>query len=211
VNVADNGAISFDAPLQQLEAALDGDMVSVSATLADGRPLPVWLKFNGDTGQFAGLVPENIATGSLGGDLGTPNRPHDPNVPAQLQQTITIEVVARDSRGNVAVTQFTVDLAAQPPHHNDKHGWNRLPGDGHDRIFDLALAADRTVRAADHAPSHHAWGFHAERSSSDRADAAAPVGRVGLSDQIRRHGWNAAASERLALLESLKQGLAPWR
>jgi len=211
VNVADNGAINFDLPLERLEAALDGDVVSVSATLADGRPLPVWLKFNGDTGQFAGLVPENIATGSLGGDAGNPNRPHDPNVPAQLRQTITIEVVARDSRGNVAITQFTVDLAAQPQHRNDKHGWNRLPGAGHDRILDLALVPDPLVRAADHAPWHHAAAFNAERISAARADGAAPVGRAGLSDQIRSHGWNAAVTERLALLESLKQGLAPWR
>ena len=53
--VADNGSIGFDLALNQLEAALGGDVVSVTATLANGQPLPAWLAFlNADTGQFVG-------------------------------------------------------------------------------------------------------------------------------------------------------------
>ena len=67
------------------------------------------------------------------------------------------------------------------------------------------------MRAADEAPWHHAPAFNAERIIAGRADDAAPVGRAGFSDQIKTHGWNAAATERMALLESLKQGLAQRR
>ena len=78
--VADNGTIDFDLPLNQLEAALGGDVASVTATLANGQPLPAWLQFNHDTGQFAGLVPDdnNVATGSIEPDGGIPGQAHDP-------------------------------------------------------------------------------------------------------------------------------------
>ena len=74
--VADNGTIDFDLPLNQLEAALGGDVASVTATLANGQPLPAWLQFNHNTGQFAGLVPDdnNVATGSIEPDGGIPGR-----------------------------------------------------------------------------------------------------------------------------------------
>jgi hypothetical protein len=224
--LSNNGAISFNLPLIPLEAALDGDVVAVTATLADGKPLPAWLQFNGDTGQFAGLLPDDIATGSTGagGNGGITGYGQDPNAPQMLGQPITIEVVARDSNGNLAITDFTIDLSTLKPHGNEKHGWNVPPDDGtvdpfaahrqsRDHVIDLAgLAAPRDV-APLHAMDHVLWhdasaggGAHGHHSHDP-----APAGRAGLSDQIRSLGWHAATAERTALLASLRQGVAGWR
>jgi hypothetical protein len=200
--VADNGSIDFDLPLQQLAAALDGDVVSVTATLADGKPLPAWLQFNSDTGQFAGLVPDDIATGSIGPDGGFDRgAPHGLGSP--VSPVITVEIVARDSRGNLAVTEFTIDLSTQTQHNTDKHGWNLLPPGPH-RDLALPHAMDRVLW-------HAAPALDADRVHADRGPDHAPAGRAGFSDQIKAHGWHAAAAQRTALLESLRQGVAGWR
>jgi hypothetical protein len=209
--LADNGAIAFDLPLGQLAAALDGDVVSVSASLADGQPLPAWLQFNGDTGQFAGLLPDYSGTASIGhdgdGDGGLDGQPHDPNLPTTLLQPITIEVVARDSRGDLAITDFTIDLSTLRQHRSElkshsgeRHGWNVVPG-SHGELAPLH-AMDRVLwhdaSAIDIGRGHH---------GHDQA----PAGRAGLSDQIKGLGWHAAAADRMALLDSLRQGVAGWR
>ena len=45
VKVAGDGSVDVNLPLDELQVALGGDMVSVTATLADGKPLPGWLHF----------------------------------------------------------------------------------------------------------------------------------------------------------------------
>jgi hypothetical protein len=199
--VADNGSIDFDLPLAQLEAALGGDVVSVTATLADGKPLPGWLQFNSDTGQFAGLVPDNIATGSITPDGGMNGQPHGTG--PLFPQLITIEVVARDSHGNLAITEFTIDLSAQTQHKGEKHGWNVVPSGPH-RDIALPPAMDRVLW-------HAAPALDADRVQADRGPDLAPAGRAGFSDQIKAHGWHAATAQRMALLDSLRQGVAGWR
>jgi hypothetical protein len=197
--VADNGTIDFDLPLNQLEAALGGDIASVTATLANGQPLPAWLQFNHDTGQFAGLVPDdnNVATGSIEPDGGIPGQPHDPNMPSIVPPLITIEVLARDSKGNVAITEFTIDLSTPTPHKGDKHGWNVLPNNG---AIDSASGPHRDI-----ALWHGAPAFDTDRVQTDHASDRAPMGRAGFSDQIKNHGWHAVAAQRMALLDSLQQ------
>ncbi|HWA37894.1 MAG TPA: VCBS domain-containing protein, partial [Burkholderiales bacterium] len=59
-------------------------VVQLEARLADGRPLPAWLKFEGLRGTFAGEPPEGL-TGAL-----------------------EIEVVARDTEGREARTRFVL-------------------------------------------------------------------------------------------------------
>jgi len=214
--------IDFGLPLTQLQAALGGDVVSVSASLADGQPLPSWLHFNSNTGQFAGLLPDDIATGSIGPE-GDGGHPHGPNLP---HQSITIEVLARDSKGNLAITDFTIDLSALKPHVREKHGWNVLPGDGtvdpfatnrrgRDHVIDLAaLAAHRDVaplHAMDRVLWHNVAAFDTGRAHGNHSHDPAPAGRAGLSDQIKGLGWHAASADRMALLESLRQGVAGWR
>jgi hypothetical protein len=209
VNVADDGTIDFDVPLNQHHLALNGDVVSVTATLADGRPLPAWLKFNGRTGQFAGLVPET--TGSIGPDSVNPDQPRNPNRPAQLQNTIEIEVVSHDSKGNLAISRFTIDPSARRPHDNDRHGWNQP---SNRRLSDIALVTDfalSPLRAGDHRSWQGLSVWPADRLGAGGSVDDAPAGRAGFSDQIKGHGWHAATSARMALLESLRQGAASWR
>ena len=57
------------------------------------------------------------------------------------------------------------------------------------------------------APAIDADHIHASHHGSDPA----PAGRAGFSDQIKAHGWNAVAAQRMALLDSLRQGVAGWR
>jgi hypothetical protein len=222
--VADNGAIAIELPLDQLNVALGGDVVSISATLADGKPLPGWLQFDNHTGHFAGLVPDDIiVTGSIGPDGGEIGRLNDTTRPV-TPQTVTIEVVARDSKGNLAVIDFTIDLPTKTLHKAERHGWNVLPGDkvldrwatnrGRDTVIDLAIGADRDI-AAQHAMDRVQWhsvsAVDIDRDHDNQVDDRAPAGRAGLSDQIKSHGWHAAVAERTALLESLRQGVAGWR
>jgi hypothetical protein len=219
--VADNGTVGFDLALNQLEAALGGDVVSVSATLADGKPLPSWLHFDSDTGQFAGLVPDDFATGSIGPDGAFNNGQGGSSLP----QLITIEVVARDSRGNLAVTDFTINLST---HKADKHGWNVLPGEQiidpwgnvrprRDFASHSGVGPHRDIvapHALDHSLDRVAWhvpALDADRVHADHETDPAPAGRAGLSDQIKAHGWHAVAAQRTALLDSLRQGVAGWR
>jgi hypothetical protein len=226
--VADNGAITFDPPLTQLNATLDGDVVSITASLPDGKPLPSWLTFNGETGQFAGLLPDYSATASIGHDGGIDGghsgQPLDPSLSPTVSQPITIEVVARNSNGSLAITDFTIDFSKLKPHGNEKHSWNAQPDDGtvdpfatnrqgRDHVIDLAgLAAPRDV-APLHAMDHVLWhdGSAVGGGHGHHSHDPAPAGRAGLSDQIRSLGWRAATAERTALLASLRQGVAGWR
>jgi large repetitive protein len=200
--VADNGTIGFDLALNQLQAALGGDVVSVTATMADGKPLPAWLHFDNATGQFAGLVPDDL-TGSLDHD-GDGGFDHGQGG----SQLMTVEVVARDSKGNLAVTDFVIHFAPPTQHKADKHGWNVLPSNPHHDIAPL--------HAMNHPMDHVLW-HGVPALDADRVHAishggdAAPAGRAGFSDQIRTHGWHAVTAQRMALLDSLRQGVAGWR
>jgi len=218
-SISDNGNIAFNLPLDPLEAALDGDVVSVTASLPDSKPLPIWLQFNAETGKFAGLLPDDILTGSIRSDGGITTSP-DNSVPPQ---SITIEVIARDSRGNISIMDFTVDLSVKTLHKADKHGWNVLPGgldpwgqirprrdlasnsgDGLHREFALPVTAD-------HVLWHDGTAIDIDHARSLHATDLTPAGRAGLSDQFKTHGWRAASAERMALLESLRQVATSWR
>ncbi|HLA36127.1 MAG TPA: putative Ig domain-containing protein, partial [Rhodocyclaceae bacterium] len=62
----------------------------VEAVLADGQPLPNWLRFDSTTGKFSGTPP----TGS--------------------EKTLDIKVLARDDHGNSASTQFVLQVNENP-------------------------------------------------------------------------------------------------
>jgi hypothetical protein len=63
-------------------------VVTLEARLSDGSPLPGWLRFDGLRGVFSGTPPEGV------------------------EQTLEIEVVARDTEGREARTQFTLEIDA---------------------------------------------------------------------------------------------------
>ena len=58
----ENSPFTFALPAGTFDDA-DGDMLTLTATLADGSALPSWLTFNGSTGTFSGTP--------LSGDVGT--------------------------------------------------------------------------------------------------------------------------------------------
>ena len=61
-------------------------IVRLAAVLQDGRPLPTWVQFNGQTGQFTGEVPKGL-TGEL-----------------------RIKLIARDLTGREAVALFRINV-----------------------------------------------------------------------------------------------------
>lgn len=66
------------------DAFISSGTIELSATQADGKPLPGWLKFNARTGRFEGTPP-----------------------PA-FEGTISFKVVARDTQGRIAVQTFKI-------------------------------------------------------------------------------------------------------
>jgi hypothetical protein len=64
--------------------------VSVEVRLANGRPLPAWLKFDPVTGTLSGQPPRG------------------------LSQRLSIEVIARDQKGHRAVSHLDVQVGGSP-------------------------------------------------------------------------------------------------
>ncbi|WP_392431364.1 putative Ig domain-containing protein [Yersinia sp. HM-2024] len=62
-SVAQDGSLNFTVPAGTFSDP-DGDTLTLSATLADGSPLPAWLSFNAATGTFSG-TPGNADVGNL--------------------------------------------------------------------------------------------------------------------------------------------------
>jgi hypothetical protein len=221
--IGDNGSIAFNLPLDPFEATLDGDVVSVTASLPNGAPLPSWLQFNAETGKFAGLVPDDILTGSIRPDGGFTTGPGN----SVLPQSITIEVTARDSKGDISVIDFTIDLSQK----TQQHGWNMSPEhralDPRDPLdpwgqirprrhlaLDSGFGPHRDLTlpiSADHVLWHDRAAIDIDQVRSMQAAERVPAGRAGFSDQLRTHGWHAVTAERTALLDSLRQVATTWQ
>ncbi|MDB5516978.1 MAG: hypothetical protein JWQ17_3736, partial [Tardiphaga sp.] len=222
LTTASDATVQINLALAALEAPLGGDIAYVVARQANGDPLPDWLKFDPATGTFAGLPPDNavasiepdqsdsnIVTGALppNPDLGTGPGPNAPVKP----QTITVEVLARDSKGNVAVTTFTIDLRAHPA---GKQGWNVQPF-GPTRHASLATLSPElaAIEAAvrDATPSFEPFAArgmpvrHGDAISVGSGEAM-PAGRAGLTEQLASIGWRSMDAQRNALLASLQRG-----
>jgi Bacterial Ig domain/Bacterial Ig-like domain len=220
LTTASDANVQINLALTSLEAPLGGDVVYVQARQADGQPLPDWLKFDPATGTFAGLPPDNavaslapdqstdnnIVTGTLKQDFNDGSGRHAPG-----SSSITIEVLARDSKGNVAVTVFTIDLQ---PHNAGQHGWNMQPF-GVERHASLATlspelaaieAAVRDVTRPVEPFAIHGMPVHHGDTISVGAHETVPVGRAGLTEQLASIGWRSMAAQRNALLASLQQG-----
>ncbi|MBV8776763.1 MAG: hypothetical protein JO258_06150, partial [Alphaproteobacteria bacterium] len=198
-----DGQLSLDLPLVALEAPLGGDVVSVVATLADGQPLPSWLHFDGATGKFAGLVPDDILTGSIpgnggvngsgpGNDGGSRNGGAQPPA-ATLSDELMIKVIARDSKGNISILEFPIKLA--PGTDGDHHTLN-LP----DLLHAAASAKVWTQHAQDLALAPMRHGEIVVHGGALHEAA----GRAGLSAQLDSLGWRGMHAQRMALLESLR-------
>jgi VCBS repeat-containing protein len=83
----EDAGFSFTVPANSFADVDVGDTLTLSATLADGSPLPAWLSFDGATQTFSGTP--------LNGDVGA----------------LSIRVTATDSAGASASQDFTVTVA----------------------------------------------------------------------------------------------------
>lgn len=83
-------SLSYQLPQATFVAPSESVSLTVSARLANGRPLPSWLSFNPASGSFQGTPPPGFR-----GEL-------------------TIEVVARDNQGHEAHTTFKLKSEAGP-------------------------------------------------------------------------------------------------
>lgn len=81
LRVGAGNSISLQVPVDAFSSA---GTIELSATQADGRPLPGWLKFNPRTARFEG----------------TP--------PLAFEGTLSFKVMARDAHGNLAVQVFKI-------------------------------------------------------------------------------------------------------
>jgi VCBS repeat-containing protein len=222
LTTAADATVNIHLPLDVLEAELGGDVVSVTARLANGDPLPGWLKFDPATGTLAGLPPDNavasiepdrsadtdVITGTL------PPKPDPGSDAAARPTTITIDVTARDSQGHIAVTVFTIDLR---PRTAGKQGWNidrttRPAGQAHlasqpllsPELAAIEAAVRDVTRPIEPFAIRGAPAGHSEWISGDATEAV-PAGRAGLTEQLASLGWRSMAAQRNALLASLQR------
>ena len=207
VPLIDGAQLPFDGLLLKLKAQLGGDVVSVTARLANGLPLPKWLNFDAAKGQFTRIAPDATMKGSVGG--GTSG---DGKQPDAGPNTLMITVIARDSAGNLAEVTFPIDLTGpsdqQKPEKNGPHSEN-VPGDGRSDAKGAADEGHGDVgssiegKAWDRTTTHvRAGPFGRDLDATHRASA----GRAGISEQFKTVGWRGMSAARTALLDSLRQG-----
>ncbi|WP_305824795.1 tandem-95 repeat protein [Massilia brevitalea] len=78
--------LSMSVPADAFAHTQPKAIVRLAAVLQDGRPLPTWVQFNGQTGQFTGEVPKG-----LNGEL-------------------KIKLIARDLNGREAIALFRINV-----------------------------------------------------------------------------------------------------
>ncbi|HXT33782.1 MAG TPA: calcium-binding protein, partial [Vicinamibacterales bacterium] len=87
-SATENAGFSFAVPAGTFADPDAGDVLTLSARLASGEPLPAWLSFDPATGTFSGTPPFGTAG------------------------SVSIEVIATDSGGLTAGDQFDIGVAA---------------------------------------------------------------------------------------------------
>jgi hypothetical protein len=139
-------------------------VVHFEARLANGNPLPGWLRFDGLRGMFSGTPPQGAA------------------------ETLEVEIIARDSEGREARTQFTLEI-------NDL----RLRAGA----ASLALGLDVDKEEAEKARLEAAKQANENRAATQAVTATAGVrpakpGAASFSDQV-----SAAKTQRDPLLDRI--------
>ena len=148
--------ISIMLPASTFSHSDSKEQVTVEIRLADGRPLPSWLKFDPVKGTLSGQAP------------------------AGLNQRISIEVIARDSKGNRVSSHMDIDVRAA----GRPNAFLWAPDGPQPELADLGALQDLLAQTREQAP--------------------APQGRAALADQFERHGSAALKAERQAWIQHLK-------
>ncbi|MGV0986659.1 MAG: putative Ig domain-containing protein, partial [Limnohabitans sp.] len=95
VRVGSQLVVNFEVPASTFAHTDPSAVVTLTAVMADGKPLPAWLKFNPLTGEFRGIAPANYSG------------------------LLELSMVATDNQGSKAVTRFKIDLTAKPAKTSD--------------------------------------------------------------------------------------------
>ncbi|MBB2483636.1 DUF4347 domain-containing protein [Mitsuaria sp. WAJ17] len=147
--------ISIMLPASTFSHSDSREQVTVEIRLADGRPLPSWLKFDPVKGTLSGQAP------------------------AGLNQRLSIEMIARDSKGHRVSSHMDIDVRAT----GRPSSFLWAPDS---QETDLAGLQDQLAQAQAREPT------------------PVPQGRAALADQFERHGSAALKAERQALIQHLK-------
>lgn len=103
IGTVETGAIvKFTVPSDAFAVSRADAQISLSATTADGSPLPPWLKFNAATGTFEGQPPPG-------------------------EKTVEVKVTARDTAGHSASQVVKIDFGAKPAA-GQRQGFNGRTG-----------------------------------------------------------------------------------
>ncbi|MBX3619149.1 MAG: DUF4347 domain-containing protein [Rhizobacter sp.] len=138
--------------------------VSVEVRLADGRPLPGWLKFDPVNGTLSGQPPRG------------------------LNQRLSIEIIARDSKGNRATSHLQIDVKGTAAAPAPRPAPGTVPRQAPDARLQSLLEHP--------APEGASFDFAALLGDLPAHD----TGRPGLAAQFDRYGAAARQAEREALL-----------
>jgi hypothetical protein len=139
-------------------------VVHLEARLANGNPLPGWLRFDGLRGVFSGTPPQGA------------------------EETLEVEIIARDTEGREARTQFTLEI-------NDMRLRAAAAG--------LALGVDVDKEEAEKARLEAAKRANEGRAATQAVTATAGIrparaGAASFSDQV-----SAAKTHRDPLLDRI--------
>lgn len=164
-------------PIDTLSALGRDGPVTVEVKLANGRPLPAWLKYDPVTNTLVGRAP------------------------AGLSQKLSIEVVVRDSKGQRVSNVVEVDVKPSSGPRSAAPLESRPSAQGSDAerasVAGKAPESPEARTAAALATAPGAGRLSDSHSGSDSDPAApAPAGRPGLAAQFNRHGHAAWQAER---------------
>jgi hypothetical protein len=165
-------------------------VLTLSASLADGRPLPAWLSFDPQTGILSGRVPSDFA-----GALCNTATPHSGRAARHAGATaLDVLITARDAAGHTAFTHVRI---ATPGTQSDECG----PGEarGHASLDRDPAATARYAEGNDRVAPATLHRLHGQ--------AARQYVRPGLTAQIKASHPGQHLVAQAALLRAAEQML----
>ena len=209
VQLARGGAFSWQVPEGSFIDRDHSDVLSYSATLANGRPLPQWLAFDPATQTFSGTAP------------------------AGAKSRLDVKVVATDGHGDrsVACGGFRITFGnktvvekgnagvgngidAPPPGHASDHNdgaggpGSKHNGRGHDALADFLDGYGATGKSSPFWPALQRSGFERAREKTATPSDPAPMSERQAADAIERH-W-ARLMRTLDQLDARRRDAPAW-
>ena len=171
---------SFNLPTGTFRHSSSSAKVSIEASLADGRPLPDWLSFDGGSGRFTGKPP--AGTGGA----------------------MDIKVMAKDDHGNVVFTQFLLHITEQKSNEaqtlkqqGEKMTKPPSDADTHQPVKDKQQSAPESDAPEQQQPTETA----PDKGQPQGRNHEPAAGRLSLAEQFRRHQQRSRNAELVTALQ----------